>query len=105
MASANLTSTIAACFDDLAAAPHLENQQAHYELAQSIIDTLGSYPKPREKGNHAEPPREELAAYLYVSTARNKLKLAQLDYIPYDLAFVSAYGCFEMAMGLLTDNK
>lgn len=104
MASANPASTIAACFDDLAAAPYLEDQQANYELAQSIINTLGDYPKPREKDNHTEPPREELAAYLYVSTARNKLKLAQLDYIPYDLAFVSVYSCFETAMSLLTDN-
>ena len=104
MASANPTSTIAACFDDLAAAPYLEDQHAHYELAQSIIDTLGSYPKPREKNDHTEPPREELAAYLYISTARNKLKLAQLECVPYDLAFVSAYSCVESALSLLTAN-
>lgn len=104
MASANPASTIAACFDDLAATPYLEDQHANYELAQSIIDTLGNYPKPHEKGNHTEPPRAELAAYLYVSTARNKLKLAQLECVPYDLAFVSAYSCFESALSLLTAN-
>lgn len=104
MASANPASTIAACFDDLAAAPYLEDRHAYYELAQSIIDTLGNYPKPREKDNHTKPPRKELAAYLYVSTARNKLKLAQLECVPYDLAFVSAYSCFESALSLLTAN-
>ena len=104
MLSANPASTIAACFDDLAAAPYLEDQHTNYELAQSIIDTLGNYPKAREKSNHTEPSRKELAAYLYVSTARNKLRLAQLECEPYDLAFVSAYSCFESALSLLTAN-
>lgn len=95
---------IEACFDNLVTAPYLIHQE-QLELTQSIIDALGDYPRPKEKGDNAETAPNILGAYLCISTARNTLKLALLNYAIIGDAFACAYGCFETALTLLTDNN
>lgn len=98
------TSTLMECFDGLANAPFMAIHRERYELAQSIIDTLETYPRPAEKGEDREPT-PVLCAYLHISIARNTLKLALLGGMSCDMAFASAYKCFELALSLLTANK
>lgn len=45
-----------------------------------VIDLLGSYPKPRQKGDEIEPQPTTLGSYLFVSNARNAVKLGLLKY-------------------------
>lgn len=94
------TSVLTDCIDLLAGFSLLSDTDK-YDLAQSIIDTLGNYPRPRQKN---EPTPQYLGAYLYASTARNSVKLAQLGYMPFNNAFSVAGSCFEASLSLLTDK-
>lgn len=99
------TAILTECFNHLATAPYLAIHRERYDLAQTLIDTLGSYPRPHEKGSDTPVNNDLLGAYLYASTARNTLKLSQLGFIPFDNAFGIAGGCFEASLSLLTDNQ
>lgn len=99
------TAILTECLDHLATVPCLAIYRERYDLAQTLIDTLGSYPRPREKGSDTPVSNDLLGAYLYASTARNTLKLSQLGFIPFDNAFGIAGGCFEASLSLLTDNQ
>jgi hypothetical protein len=69
------------CLDLLADTPFASTLTEKQELAQTIIDTMASYPKPRSKGENKEESPKELGAYLFNSNARNIVKLAILEYI------------------------
>lgn len=101
---AKQTAVLTDCFDLLASVPFLQSDKEQSELAQSIIDSLGSYPKPQKKHETTETAPQCLGAYLYASTARNAVKLAGLGYIPYKDAFQVAEQCFENALSLLTNK-
>lgn len=103
MEASKQTSILMACIDLLAGYSHLSDTDK-YELAQSIIDTLGNYPRPRRKNEPTEPASQCFGVYLYASTARNTLKLAQLGYMPFDNAFSVAGSCLEASLSLLTDK-
>ncbi len=104
MDNSKQTALLMDCLDQLTEQHFLAIHRERHDLAQNIIDTLGSYPRPREKGSDTPASREVLAAYLYASTARNTLKLAQLGYIPFPNAFGIVGGCFEASLSLLTDK-
>ena len=97
------TAVLIDCLDLLTEAPEASTQTDGYDLAQSIIDTLSDYPRPREKGDHTEPAPAVMGAYLYASTARNTAKLAQLNYMPLDNAFNVIAGCIEASLSLFID--
>ncbi|MFA7444539.1 MAG: hypothetical protein WCY89_01200 [Flavobacteriaceae bacterium] len=56
----------------------------------TVIDTLGSYPKPQRKGDTVRASDKDLGAYLSVSNVRNACKLADLDFIgmPHALSLI-----------------
>lgn len=101
METSKQTSILMDCIDLLAGYSHLSDTDK-YELVQRIIDTLGNYPCP--KNEPTEPAPQCLGAYLYASTARNTVKLAQLEYMPFDNAFSVVGSCFEASLSLLTDK-
>ena len=98
------TALLMDCFDLLADIP-LRNNKEQKELAQSIIDTLGNYPKPQHKNEEKETNPTELGAYLYTSTARNFAKLFLLGYTPFKNALNAIISNLENALGLLTDER
>lgn len=63
---------------DLMAGFDIDTQENKKETLQAVINHLGSYPKPRQKGDTAEPHPNILGAYLCVSNVRNACKLAQI---------------------------
>ena len=93
------------CLDLLVSIPYFFDNNERNELAQNINDTLGSYPKPQQRGEEKEVCPNELGAYLFTSTARNSAKLAKLGYIPFNKAFEAISGSLERALGLLTDER
>ena len=103
MEASKQTSILMDCIDQLAGFTLLSDPDKN-ELAQSIIDTLGNYPHPHQKNEPPEPAPQCLGAYLYASTARNSVKLAQLGYMPFDNAFSVAGSCFEASLSFLTDK-
>lgn len=105
MDNSKQTAVLMGCIDQLAELPFLAIHRERYDLAQSLIDTLRNYPRPREKKSDTPVSKEALGAYLYVSTARNTLKLAQLEYMPFANAFGIVSGCFEASLSLLTDKE
>lgn len=90
--------------DQLIVAPYLAIFPERYELTQSLIATLTQYPRPSKKGDSITPVKELVAAYMFTSTARNLLKLAQLGYVPFVTAFSIAENCFEAALSLHEDR-
>lgn len=103
MEASKQTSILMDCIDQLAGVSLLSDTDN--ELVQSIIDTLGNYPRPRQKNKLTKPTPQCLGAYLYASTARNSVKLAQLGYMPFDNAFSVAGSCLEASLSLLTDKE
>ena len=91
------------CLDTLAEFPYLTATPEKVQLLESIIDTLGGYPKPREKGDHAEPPTGTLAAYLFVSNARNAVKLGCIGSYSYADAARIAANNLESAFSLIVE--
>lgn len=94
------TAILMDCFDTLAGFPFSVSDTEKQALAQSIIETLGDYPKPQRKGDTTET-----GAYIFVSMARNTAKMAKLGYMPYSFAFGDIASCFERALGLLSDER
>jgi hypothetical protein len=90
------------CFDLLAGMPFNTPNKDYHGLAQYIIDSLNHYPQPTPKEKVKRQTSKKWAAYLYVSTARNTMKLAQLKYISYYHAFSFTCTCMEIALSLLT---
>ncbi|MDH6356128.1 hypothetical protein M2132_002491 [Dysgonomonas sp. PH5-45] len=103
MEASKQTAILMDCIDQLADVALLSDTDK-CELAQNIIDTLGNYPRPRQENEPTEPTPQCLGAYLYASTARNSVKLAQLGYMPFDNAFSVAGSCIEASLSLLTDK-
>lgn len=91
------------CMDTLAASDLMIAKAEQSELLQSIVDTLGSYPKPRVKGEAKEENPAELGAYLFASTARNVAKLGLLQIVGYAEAVGTILQCFENALGLIVE--
>lgn len=91
------------CLDILVDAPFLSTKTDQCELAQSIIEILVNYPQPKET-NTPIPP-QHIGAYLYTSTIQSVLKLAKLNYIPFDRAFALVSNFLEASLSLLIDNK
>lgn len=79
------------------------NRNNYKEIFQKAIDTMGSYPKPTEKGSmpETEPKPAVLAAYFYVSNARNALKLGLLKYYTVAKAQKTIISNLEKAIKLL----
>lgn len=92
------------CLDHLAEKPDTGNTAACYEFFQQIIDKLGSYPKPSDKGDTHKVPANVMCAYLYTSNARNSCKLAQLKvFASYTVAFDIVRSELEAALSVLVD--
>lgn len=76
------------------------------EVLQLIIDTLGSYPKPKEKHSGTIVTKENISAYLFVSNVRNISKLVLFGYV--NLSIVAfqfiEYNLVE-ALSILTDKN
>jgi len=92
------------CFDLLSDFPHLTNAPEKASLFNALIDTLGGYPKARQKGNKTEPTNKTLGACLYVSNARNALTLGVIGCHSYTRAAIIAYDSLECALSLLIDK-
>lgn len=103
MEASKQTSILMDCIDLLAGFSLLPDTDKN-ELAQNIIDTLGNYPHPHQKNQPTESDPQCLGAYLYASTVRNSVKLAQLGYMPFDNAFLVAGSYLEASLSLLTDK-
>ncbi len=69
----------------------------------SVIDALGGYPKPTQKGDTEPKPVKDLGAYLFVSNSRNACKLGDLDYIDLPTAYKLVSINLETALSLLID--
>lgn len=104
MTTSKQTSILMDCIDLLAGIPHLSDTDKS-GLTQSIINTLGSYPKPQKKNKATGIAPHHLGAYLYTSTAHNAIRLAQLEYIALDKAFSVAGYCLEASLSLLTNKE
>ena len=92
------------CIDKAVLEECVQGRKYKEELAQNLIDMLADYPKPQKKHEPTGTTPQYLGAYLYVSTARNSVKLAQIGYMPFNKAFSVANSCFEAALSLLIDN-
>ena len=97
------TQIITACLDLLAGVELQETKEQKATL-QSIIDTLGSYPKPQNKNNLVRAKSNEIASYLFVSNVRNACKLSTLGYIKLNVGFNSIQYNLEDALAILIDN-
>lgn len=71
---------------DLIAGFKLLTNQEKTEVLQNIINALGSYSKPRQKGDPKEPKNNVLGAYLCISNVRNACKLCLLNIWSYQTA-------------------
>lgn len=103
MEASKQTSILIDCIDQLAGVSLISDKDKN-ELAESIVDTLENYPQPHQKNQSTEPDPQCLGAYLYASTARNSVKLAQLGYIHFDNAFPIAGSCLETSLSLLIEK-
>lgn len=63
---------------DLMAGFSIDTPTSQQETLNIVIDHLGSYPKPRQKGDTAKPHPNILGAYLHISNVRNACKLGVL---------------------------
>jgi hypothetical protein len=88
------------CFDTLAGFPFSVSDTEKQALMQSIIETLGDYPKPQHRSDATGA-----GAYIFVSMARYTAKMAKLGYLSYSSASGNIAGYFERALGLLTDER
>ncbi|AIQ00316.1 hypothetical protein ACQ1Q1_00050 [Ornithobacterium rhinotracheale] len=96
------TEIIKRCFDEMAGFGTLnESEQMH--TLQSVVNTLGSYPKPRQKGDEVEPSPEDLGAFLSASNVRNACKLAMLRVWRTSTAENIINTNLEIALTLLTE--
>ncbi len=79
------------------------NKENFKTTFQNAIDSIGSYPKPTEKNAkpETEPTPAVLGAYLYVSNARNVLKLGILEYFTVSKAKKATVLNLENAIKLL----
>lgn len=86
--------------DEVATLQH-ETQQDKTDTFNLIIDTLGGYPKPRQKGDVVEPHTNVLGAYLCVSNVRNACRLYLLGVNNYNTTIQTIEQNNEIALGLL----
>ncbi len=95
---------ITECLDLLAGFELLTDTEKS-QTAQTIIDTLGSYPKPQKKNAPENAPSYLVGAYLMASNVRNACKLFLLGYLDDVLLFqaIAQENC-ENALGLLTNG-
>ncbi len=63
--------------DELATFEH-DTPQGKADTLQLIIDTLGSYPKPTQKGDTTEPHPNIKGAYFCMANVRNACRLGLL---------------------------
>lgn len=63
---------------DLMAGFEIDTPTNQNETLRAVIEHLGSYPKPRQKGDTTEPKPNVLSVYLCVSNVRNACKLGML---------------------------
>lgn len=75
------------------------------ELAQTVIDILQSYPKPKPEKIRENNYLLTSISYLLTITIINTLKLAQLQQMPYKEAFSITESCLEASLSLLIDKK
>lgn len=73
------------------------------EILQTVINTVGGYPKPRHKGETIEPTPETLGAYLCISNVRNYSKLGALGVLDIETAYIMICRHLETALTLLID--
>ena len=90
------TAVLTAIFDELAIVPFVGDD----DKCETLVDILSDYPKTNDKSTP-----DEVAAYLYTSTARNAMKLAYMGYMPYTGAFDWFSTCLETAYSLLTEKE
>ncbi len=74
-----------------------------HQILNEIIDTLGSYPKPRKSKQYPEPHQNILGAYLCISTVRNACKLALIKVWSEKKAEKVIRENLETALSLLID--
>lgn len=91
------------CFDTLADFPYLTATPDKEGLFKSIIDTLAEYPKPKEKHGVTEPDGKTMGAYLFVSNARNIIKLGCIGFYNFKQSAKLAGEYLECAFSLLVD--
>ncbi len=75
----NKLSTLITETMDLMAGFEIDTPKGQGETLQLIINHLGSYPKPRQKGATIAPPNYIIGAYLCISNVRNACKLRLLE--------------------------
>ncbi len=93
-------SVLESVFDEIASIPHVPDTYTHERLFRSLVDTISDYPK-----TNTESKPNEVAAYLYTSTARNTMKLAYMGFVPYQQAYINVMDCLQNAFSLLTDQE
>jgi len=92
------------CLDLLTGFEHLTNNEKK-DCFSSVIDTLGSYPKPQKKTDIQRAKTYQIASYLFVSTARNYCKLSIENFIKLDTGINVIQYNLESALSILTDNQ
>jgi hypothetical protein len=97
------TQIITDCLD-LLAGFELQEPKEQKATLQSIIDTLGSYPKPQNKKDIVRAKSNQIASYLFVSNVRNACKLSSLSYIKLNVGFNTIQYNLESALSLLVDE-
>ncbi len=98
--------TIEKTFDVLADLKCVESSEFRNMVFSEVVDTLGDYPRPTPKGGapkEANPEAKSLAAYLYVSNARNTAKLFKCGCIDHETAETQVYECLVAAYSILED--
>ncbi len=93
------------CMDLLATLPAVSSSE-RVDLALSVIDCMGGYPKPVPKGAGANAPKpmpQLLGAYIHVNNARSALRLFTLGYKTSKEAFTAAQNGLECALSLLLE--
>ncbi|MEJ8606539.1 hypothetical protein JSO56_06345 [Riemerella anatipestifer] len=91
------------CIDLIAVVDYLPEDE-HAKVYSEIIETLGTYPKPQEKGNPEAPTPEILGAYLCASSVRNACKLTLLGYLDNRTAKTTITDYLTNALTLLIES-
>lgn len=89
---------------DLLAGFELQELKEQKATLESVIDTLGSYPKPQNKKDNVRAKSNQIASYLFVSNVRNACKLSTLGYIKLNVGFNTIQYNLECALSLLVDE-
>lgn len=93
------------CLDEVIGISFAALDNDKCKLAQSIIEILQSYPKPKLDKISANNYLFVSISYLLTITIINSLKLAQLYQMTYKEAFSIAESCLEASLSLLVDKK